>query len=208
MRPHLKIGAALLALLTAATAHAAVFVNALTSTPTLIGPIVAGQTYTVTATGIADLLNGFNGGRGLTFTADGIPTYTFPPPYTGFNPNGLDHDPSQSGTVFCVGGAGRLCGGLLGTFTATPSGPTDFFFLGSSDTFTAPLNGFLFGLVNDCPNCFADNDPESGFNVTLALAAVGVPEPRTWAMMLLGFGLLGFALRRQRQARAEAVGAV
>jgi hypothetical protein len=28
----------------------------------------------------------------------------------------------------------------------------------------------------------------------------GVPEPATWAMMLLGFGFVGFALRRQRKA--------
>lgn len=30
----------------------------------------------------------------------------------------------------------------------------------------------------------------------------GVPEPSTWMSMLLGFGLLGFALRRDRRARA------
>jgi hypothetical protein len=26
----------------------------------------------------------------------------------------------------------------------------------------------------------------------------GVPEPSTWAMMLLGFGAIGWAVRRQR----------
>jgi hypothetical protein len=31
-----------------------------------------------------------------------------------------------------------------------------------------------------------------------------VPEPSTWAMMLVGFGALGFAMRRQRSAKALA----
>jgi hypothetical protein len=32
----------------------------------------------------------------------------------------------------------------------------------------------------------------------------GVPEPSTWAMMLLGFGAIGFALRRGRRKAALA----
>ena len=35
-------------------------------------------------------------------------------------------------------------------------------------------------------------------------AVAGIPEPSTWAMMLVGFFGLGIALRRQRMARAEA----
>ena len=31
------------------------------------------------------------------------------------------------------------------------------------------------------------------------LAINAVPEPATWAMMLLGFGAVGFAMRRRRQ---------
>ena len=36
----------------------------------------------------------------------------------------------------------------------------------------------------------------------VAFAPSPVPEPSTWAMMLLGFVDLGFAARRQRQAKA------
>lgn len=37
-------------------------------------------------------------------------------------------------------------------------------------------------------------------NVTLGAAVPGgVPEPATWAMMLLGFGAIGFAVRRRRK---------
>jgi len=43
--------------------------------------------------------------------------------------------------------------------------------------------------------------PKYGPN-TLGAVVVGgaVPEPATWGMMLLGFGVLGAAMRRQRQA--------
>jgi len=35
------------------------------------------------------------------------------------------------------------------------------------------------------------------YNVTYSFA---VPEPATWALMILGFGAVGFAMRRRRQA--------
>ena len=35
----------------------------------------------------------------------------------------------------------------------------------------------------------------------LASTGDGVPEPATWAMMLLGFGAVGFAMRRQRPSQ-------
>jgi hypothetical protein len=40
-----------------------------------------------------------------------------------------------------------------------------------------------------------------GFDYSLAAAgfAGGVPEPSTWAMMLLGFAGLGFAFRQSRR---------
>jgi hypothetical protein len=33
-----------------------------------------------------------------------------------------------------------------------------------------------------------------------------VPEPNTWAMMLVGFGLMGWAIRREKRAAAAAAG--
>jgi hypothetical protein len=35
------------------------------------------------------------------------------------------------------------------------------------------------------------------------LTATSVPEPATWAMMLAGFGLIGFSMRRQRQSHPK-----
>ena len=36
--------------------------------------------------------------------------------------------------------------------------------------------------------------------LTSLIAAPAVPEPASWAMMILGLGMVGFALRRTRRA--------
>lgn len=191
---------ALTAMLAATSANSATILGS-SATPTLIGSVVAGQTYVVTASGVMDGYVGFNGGAGLTFTADGKPTYAFPSPYAPFYPSGLDYDPSSGPSAYGKGGAGKLMGALLGTFTATPSGPADYFMIGLSYQFTAAVSGNLYGLANDCPNCYGDNG--GGFEVTLAPLAA-VPEPAAWAMMIVGFGLAGGAMRRRRSAVAFA----
>ena len=42
----------------------------------------------------------------------------------------------------------------------------------------------------------------SSSNVYLFTSVAGVPEPATWAMMLLGFGGIGMAMRRRRRSPA------
>jgi PEP-CTERM motif len=39
--------------------------------------------------------------------------------------------------------------------------------------------------------------------VTLNEVTPGVPEPATWAMMLIGFGAVGYSMRRQRKGAAQ-----
>ena len=39
---------------------------------------------------------------------------------------------------------------------------------------------------------------------TISFAAGAVPEPATWALMILGFGAIGFAMRRQRSRKPGA----
>jgi hypothetical protein len=188
------IGASLVIAALAATPSSAVTVLAGSSAPTLLGAVVAGQHYTVTATGIATLCGSCDLGQPISFTPEGVPTSPPNPsgPYATFWPNGLDHDPSAGPGSYGPAGAGINVGALVGTFTPG----SNFFLLGSSYSFTAASTGILYGLVND--SYYPDNS--NGFNVTLAQSAV--PEPATWAMMLGGFGLMGGAMRyRRRQAR-------
>jgi hypothetical protein len=39
---------------------------------------------------------------------------------------------------------------------------------------------------------------------TITLTGVGVPEPATWAMMILGFGGVGAVMRQRRRGVATA----
>jgi hypothetical protein len=175
----------------ASSAHA-VIVPSNASSPVMIGNVVVGQTYSVQVTGLSNLLQGFNGGQGLTFTADGTPSYAFPAPYAEFFPNGLDHDPSSGPAAFGPGGSGRLMGSLLGTFESMPTGPEGFFTIGSVLTFTATATGALYGLVND--NYYGDNT-SAGFDVTLT----PVPEPAAYVLLAMGLGTL---LLRRRAAES------
>jgi hypothetical protein len=53
----------------------------------------------------------------------------------------------------------------------------------------------------------SDNGGEHAFFLTDASVGA-VPEPATWAMMLLGFGATGFALRRSRKLRVVSIAGV
>ena len=173
-----------LTLVLTAQVNAAVFVDADLHSPTFIGTLTAGQSYRVTAAGIANLDTFFNGGLGLTFAANGIPTYDFPAPYSPFYPDGLDYDPSVGPSAYGQGGPGKLLGSLLGTYTATPTGPSDFFSIGLGTTIRPSTSETLYVVVND--TYYRDNG--GGYSVLLT---TGVPESETWVMMLIGFAGLG-----------------
>ena len=97
----------------------------------------------------------------------------------------------------------------VNTFTET------YYLVGASADIAFDLNASLNcgdGMVCDYGNTakFALNLPtgtsftsDSGVFLTGG-AAGGVPEPASWAMMLVGFGGLGAVLRRQRRRRVKA----
>ncbi|MHA6723326.1 PEPxxWA-CTERM sorting domain-containing protein [Sphingomonas sp. RS2018] len=58
--------------------------------------------------------------------------------------------------------------------------------------------GSFYGAVDNVNVNFANRSVASNFEVAQTAA---VPEPATWAMMMMGFGAMGFALRRRKAAR-------
>ncbi|HEX4179232.1 MAG TPA: PEPxxWA-CTERM sorting domain-containing protein [Caulobacteraceae bacterium] len=128
----------------------------------------------------------------------------------GCNPagSGPDGDPEfGTGSIAGYGNVGAYTGTnnegfqLLGVYNAG-STPWTPFVIGSGGTFVVPTgatrlylglpDGFSFAGL---PGTYNDNT--GGFSVS------GVPEPATWAMMLMGAGIMGAAMRStRRKARA------
>jgi PEP-CTERM motif len=65
-----------------------------------------------------------------------------------------------------------------------------------------PIVTFLFsGLDQTLVGGFQMSSSQNAFEID-DIAVNAVPEPSTWAMMLLGFGAIGFAMRRRKSPRA------
>jgi hypothetical protein len=70
---------------------------------------------------------------------------------------------------------------------------------------SAAANNWAAGALSDNVGVGIELNPvadtaDSDYQVyaVFVLAAGGVPEPATWVMMLLGFGLIGTSMRRRR----------
>jgi hypothetical protein len=92
-------------------------------------------------------------------------------------------------------------------------------FTGNDLTIPDPANGdqadgntnrryfFTFGAADNV-NRVVFNTTQPAFEFDdIAAAVSGVPEPSTWAMMILGFGFVGFMLRNGRRQGAKAIAA-
>ena len=175
-----KIALALCALssVLAAPANAAVFSVSPNDASTSLGVLLLGQQYSITVTGIVDLVGDAIPGR-FDVDANGIPTgpVTYPG-YDAFNPNGS----FVADGVFGPAGPLIKIGALAGTFDNS-----NYFLIGTNLLITG-TGQELFGRVNDI------NSNNSG---SFTVNVNAVPEPAMWAMMLVGFGMVGFAMRNR-----------
>lgn len=125
--------------------------------------------------------------------------------------------------LFTIGPVG---GGLIGTgsgsittsssvlFSTTDLDLTSVIVNGVALTITRTAGGLLEGAGTSNVNIFSGQlnnititGVSRGFgsyggNLTF-IPAAAVPEPGTWAMMLVGFGAIGFSMRRRRRVTAS-----
>ena len=127
-----------------------------------------------------------------TATIQGLGTITF-------NLAGLDTNKLHTLSYFAATRPGlpansytvSFANQLLGTFTP---GSSTFNQLTLNFTPTASNGALVFAGTN--PNPVVGNDRNVAID---AVSLSAVPEPATWAMMIIGFGLIGFGLRSRRQ---------
>jgi hypothetical protein len=148
-------------------------------------------------------------GEILSITASGTVFCCVGSSTGGTDPNGFATNPFGSGSLITnstgstVGtyadptGAFALAGFFLGAADTNP------FKIGTSDTVTVPLGAtaLFFGLpdangFNGPSGFYSDNSGSFAVNVS------AVPEPSTWAMMILGFFGVGFMAYRRKSRSA------
>jgi hypothetical protein len=158
-----------------------------------VGKLILTATALVLATnhaqaGAAQLLYTLTGDTNVSFTLDAepVPDAVYP---DGFLIRNVDVTLNGIDQIRDVGFVRELSSGgfiLLGT-NLNLTGPQLF-----SGPFTSPtLLAGNFDLAGF-------NDPTRIYPLSVALVTAAVPEPQTWLLMVLGFGLAGAALRTYR----------
>jgi len=193
-----------IAITTAGPAAAGVFVAAANSGTTDLGLFAAGD-WLITGSGLADFTT--NVGQ-LQFNPDGTLAQPAGAPYQDYPAGGSTTGDGGYG----AGGTLIFLGALMGSFApqgpfgnfppAVPPPDGTYFTIGYSKVVTLAAAGHIYAQINDT---FYSNNL-GGYTVEVTrVVANGVPEPATWAMMLLGFFSLGSALRLRMQiAKAAA----
>lgn len=78
----------------------------------------------------------------------------------------------------------------------------DNYFSKYLDLYYGPTSGYPNQSPLAAASAYIDDNAEGSVFTNFAFVTSGVPEPATWAMLLIGFGGIGFALRR-RHGRAS-----
>jgi hypothetical protein len=129
-----------------------------------------------------------DGSRYLSVLAGGTASIDFAQPANGFSIDLGSLDTYNTLTLNFVGGGSQVFTGTQ--LVANPNGDQASPNTNGRFRFTAGQNERIAGVT------FASSG--NSFEVD-RLAVAAIPEPATWAMMIGGFGLIGFSSRRSRR---------
>lgn len=141
-------------------------------------------------------------GETLSGTSLYTTSFTLPAAWTDRTPRwfdiGLPDVAITDGSVYSLvlsttsARTGIVLGPDYNIYTGQPLGPDGY------------AGGRAFARTTLYPNCTgANNNCDLHFRVTGETLAAVVPEPSAWALLILGFGVVGSALRAGRKTRAQ-----
>jgi len=126
---------------------------------------------------------------------------------------GISASFKMNGVTINIGGSGNAATNSFYEFSNSQSDGTTSLFLGFGYAFETPApadpTGTYGPFLNLCSGSFSTAGGTGGdlCPITLTISAgssppAGIPEPVTWTLMMVGFGVAGAALRRRRTGHA------
>ncbi|MBB3693287.1 FxDxF family PEP-CTERM protein [Sphingomonas sp. BK580] len=137
----------------------------------------------------------FAGAFQVTGLAAGVfsDTFTFTLPTNGLGSGTVSTSVTDLGSVNDLDFTSVTINDIAASITKTAGGAFEVAFVNSVPIVAGQLNRLVVTGVSRGNGAY-------GGQATFTPISSAVPEPATWAMMIMGFGVVGYAMRRRRTA--------